>query len=132
MEIPVRLKLAVLLGSVIAVFPGGAQGGESRITVDAGLVSASFSAASASDVFDAIRRATGIEIIAPPSASGKVVTLAVERMPLEAFLRRVLDAVDLGGFVLGSSEPGGALDRVIVFAKGHDVPVAAPTPEPVE
>lgn len=132
MKIPAHIKLAVFLVSLIALFPGAAQAGESRIAVDAGLVSASFSAASASDVFDAIRRVTGIEIVAPPSASGRVVTLAVERMPLEAFLRQVLDAVGLGGFMLGSSEPGGAVDRVIVFEKGHDVLVAAPTRGPAQ
>lgn len=129
MKFPVYAKLAALV-SLVALSSDAVQNAESRITVDAGLVSASFNAASASDVFAAIRTATGIEIVAPPSASGTVITLVVEPMPLDAFLLRVLDALDLGGFLLGSSTPGGEVDRVLVFEKGHAAP--APTPDPAQ
>jgi hypothetical protein len=52
MKIAVHVKLAALV-SLAALLSGAAQNAELRVIVDGGLISASFTAASASDVFAA-------------------------------------------------------------------------------
>jgi hypothetical protein len=73
---------------------------EPSVALQAGLVSARFTATPAALVSDVIRRATAVEIVIPSSALARPVTLTVERVPLEDFLRRLLVALDLGGFAL--------------------------------
>src|SRR3989338_7484704 len=64
-----------------------------------------------------------------PSAREKTLTLAVEQVPFEVFLRRMHEALDLGGFALAYG-PGGAPDRLFVAEKGRGAGMAAPAAPP--
>jgi len=121
---------ASLLLALLTVTPAAGVAGEARVRLDGGLVSATFEATRAADAVQAIRRATGVELALPPSARTATLTLAVTRVPVEAFLKRALEALDLGGFALVYA-PGGAADRLIVVdrARGRE---AAPAPAPAE
>lgn len=86
-----------------------------------GLVTATFDATPGPEALDVIRRVTGVELVLPPSVEPKPLTLVVDRVPLEAFLHRVLAALDLAGFALVYA-PDGAADRLIAVPSGHERP----------
>ena len=52
-----------------------------------GLVSASFEAVRVPEALEAVRRASGVEIVVPVSVQDKKLTLAVERAGFEQFVR---------------------------------------------
>ncbi|HEV8308086.1 MAG TPA: hypothetical protein VGW35_10505 [Methylomirabilota bacterium] len=106
----------LLIVMALAVSSRG-MAGAARVRVEGGLVSASFEAVPAPEALDAIRRATGVELVLPPAIRGKTLTFSAEQLPLEPFLRRVLDALDLGGFAL-VYEPNGDAGRLIVVGRG--------------
>jgi hypothetical protein len=124
--------LAVWLACLISALPVASAAGEARVDVRDDRISASFEEAEASEALAAIREATGVEIVLPPSAAGKTVTLAVQSLPFERFLQRLLDALELGGYML-VFEPGTTAPRVIMVDRGsRSVPAAvAPVPSPV-
>lgn len=107
--------LVVLLAAAAAV------AGPARMAVQDGLVSATFDATPAPEALDVIRRATGVELVLPPAVEPKPLTLVVDQVPLEAFLRRVLAALDLAGFALVYA-PDGSADRLIAVPPGHGRP----------
>ncbi|MBI4590540.1 MAG: hypothetical protein HY725_17050 [Candidatus Rokubacteria bacterium] len=112
---------------MFALIPAVGVAGQTLVRFEDGLVSAAFQAAPAPQALEAIRQAVGLEVVLPPLAREKTLTLVVERAPLEAFLRRVLEALDLGGFALVYA-PEGALDRLYVVDKGRGAEVPAPGP----
>ncbi len=120
---PALLAVALLGGQL-------ALAGEARVTMEQGLVSATFDAVPTPQALEAVRRATGVEIVVPGSVQEKTLTLTVERLPFEPFLRRLLEGLDLGGFAL-VYEPNGAAQRVIVVdrAKGGEA-ATVPSPRP--
>jgi hypothetical protein len=109
----------------LCLSPAVALAGEARVRFQDGLVSVVFDATPAPEAFEAIQRATGVEVLVPPSARGKTLTLAVEQVSFEVFLRRLHEALDLGGFALEYG-PGGAPDRLFVAEKGAAPAMAAP------
>ena len=117
--------IGALLLVLSAVIPAVALAGEARVRVQDGLVSAVFDATAAPEAFEAVRRATGVAVLVPPSAREKTLTLAVEQVPFEVFLRRLHEALDLGGFALEYG-PDGAPDRLFVAEKGRGAEMAVP------
>jgi hypothetical protein len=115
---PILIILA--LGSVVSA-------GEARVEVERGLVSASFDAVPVREALEAVRRGSGVEIVAPASVQDRTLTMTVEREPFEEFLRRLLHRLELGGFAL-VYESGGAAQRVIVVDRARG---GAAAPEPV-
>ncbi len=109
----------------LAVLPTAAYAGAASVHFQGGLVSATFDATPAPEALDALRRATGMEVVLPPSAQRQTLTLGVEQAPFEQFLQRVLAALDLGGFALVYA-PGGGADRLIVVDKGRGAEAPAP------
>ncbi len=103
----------VLLVVVLAGLPGTGLAGEARVGVYEGLVSATFEATLASEALAAIGRATGMEVVVPPSVQGRALTLTVESVSLEWLLERVVAALDLGGFAL-VYKPDGRAGRLLV------------------
>src|SRR5262245_53094140 len=100
-----------------------------------GLISADFDATPLPEALEAIQRATGVEIVVPVAVESRTLTLTVARASFEQFVRRVLDALELGGFAL-VYEPNGAAQRVIVVDRARGgvpdtAPSAVPTPPPV-
>lgn len=93
-------------------------GAGADVRYEQGLVSASFDGVPVPDALVALQTATGLEIVLPPAALGKAVTLAVEEMPLEAFLRRLLAALDLDGYLL-VYDSGRGTGRVLVVERGR-------------
>lgn len=102
-----------LLVAMVAAFPATGLAGEARVRVHEGLVSATFEAALASEALAAIGRATGVEVMVPPSVQGRALTLTVESVSVERFLGRVLAALGLAGFAL-VYEPDGRVGRLLV------------------
>ncbi len=115
--------VAVLaLALLSAVTTVTALAGEARVRVQDGRVSATFDATPAADALDAVRRATGVDVVVPPSISEKTLTLVVGPAPLDPFLRRVLDALGLGGFALVYASSGAA-ERVLMVEKADETGV---------
>jgi len=108
----------VLTVAVLSAAPDSALAGEARVSFHEGLVTATFDTVPAAEALAAIRRATGVEVVVPVSVQGKTLTLTVTQLPFERFLRRVLEALDLGGFAL-VYEPGGAAGRLIVVDRAR-------------
>jgi len=124
-RIMLKVVGGLLAGAMLALVPVGAVAGEARIRVQQSLVSATFDAVPATAALDAIRRATGVELMVPPSLHGRTVTLGVQRLPLEAFFQRVAQALNVGGFAL-VYEPGGKPGRLIVVdRRGASSPLPA-------
>jgi hypothetical protein len=121
--------LAAWLACLIAALPVASAGAEARVDVRDDRISATFEESPTPEVLAAIRQATGVEIVLPPSASARTVTLAVESVPFERFLQRLLDALELGGYML-VFEPGATAPRVIMVDRGSRVPPPVPAPVP--
>ena len=134
-------------GAVVAGFAAlgfvaagpGTVAGEPRIRVADGLVSATLEAVPVGEAVEALRRVAGVDIVLPASVQGKSVTLSVEQLPLERFLRRLLEVLGVGGYAL-VYEASGEMRRLIVVESGRSAPppepatglgLAAPTTEPV-
>jgi hypothetical protein len=100
-----------------------------QVQVDAGRISAVFEDAPVPDALAAIRRAGGPEIVLPADSLSKTLTLAVERAPLEEFMRRLLRALDLGGFAL-VYESDGAAGRVVLVDRSRGLPPPEPPADP--
>lgn len=81
------------------LFPPPALTGAGRaaITLEGGLVSARFDATAVPEALEEIRRATGLEVVVPPSVTQETLTLSAQAVPLERFVRRVMDVSGLGG-----------------------------------
>jgi hypothetical protein len=123
----IRLVASASILVVIAL-ASVAAAGDARVEVEQGLVSASFDAVPVREALEAVRRASGVEIVVPASVQDQTLTMTVERQPFEQFVRRLLDGLDLGGFAL-VYESGGAAQRVIVVDRARGG-VAAPEPAP--
>lgn len=109
---------AALIVAVLGVIAAVALAGEAGVQVRDGLVAATFEATPVPDALEAIRRATGVAVVLPPSVSDKALTLTVQPAPFELFLRRVLEALGLGGYALVYA-PGGTAERLIVVEKAQ-------------
>jgi hypothetical protein len=114
---PALIVVGLLVGSVAA-------GSGARVAMHEGVVTAHFEATPVPEALDAVQRATGVEIVLPASVRDKSLTLAVERVPFEQFVRRVLDGLELGGFAL-VYEANGAAQRVIVVDRARGGPTDA-------
>jgi hypothetical protein len=124
------LLLFLLALTLVPVRPAVAADAQVRMEGDA--VFAAFDGVPAPQALEAVRRATGVEIVVPPAAvQGKTVTMTADGMPFEQFVRRLLESLDLGGYAL-VFEPGGTARRIIVVERGHGgpPPPAAPPAEP--
>jgi hypothetical protein len=122
---PAVLFLALLL--VPAAAPAA-----TRIESQGGQVTAELDGSPVPEVVSAMRRATGVDLVLPASTEGKTVTFSVSRVPIEGFVRRLLQALDLGGFAL-VYESSGAATRIIVVDRGRPGPpptAAVPAPPP--
>lgn len=108
-----RQQAIGLLVLALSLCPALALAGEARVRFQDGLLSAVFDATPGAEAFEAIRRATGVEIVVPESVGRKTLTLSLQPAPFEQFVRTLLQALDLGGFAL-VYERGGAADRLIV------------------
>ena len=110
-----------------------ALGAGARVAMQDGVVTAQFEATPVPEALNAVKRATGVEIVLPASVLNKSLTLTVERVPFEQFVRQVLDRLELGGFAL-VYEATGAAQRVIVVDRARGGPSnlgsAAPAAEP--
>lgn len=120
-------KVIALAVSVVVLLASSALAREPSLTLEHGLVSARFDTTPASEVVDVVRRATGMRIQLPASASSTRVTLTVDRIPLEQFLRRLVDRLDLGGFAL-VYEPDGTPTHVVAADKGREASLPAAPP----
>jgi len=114
-------RLLRVLPLLLALTAPPAFAGTVRVEAQGNLVTATLDAAPVAEVVEATRKATGVEVVLPASTQGKVVTLAVEQVPLEQFVRRLLQALDLGGFVL-VYESTGVANRLIVVDRGRPGP----------
>ncbi len=125
-----RLARGWLCKLTAALLAWAACGGWSEATppvvVEAGRVSATFRGTPAREALEAVRAATGMEVVLPDTVHETPLTLSVERLPLERFLQRVVEALDLGGFALVYQSIGAA-ERVIVVERAGR---AAPVPRP--
>ena len=134
----IRIRALIGSGLVVVTLAVGfldADGG-GRVQVRDGLVSADFEGTPLPEALDLIQRETGVEIVVPASVRGKTLTLAVQQASFEQFVRRVLAALELGGFAV-VYEASGAAQRVIVVDRAQggtietEVPGTAPQPAPV-
>jgi hypothetical protein len=123
---PLVLVVA-LLGSGLA--PPALAGVQVR--VNDGRITAVLEDAPVPEALAAIQRAGGPEIVLPDAARGRSLTLTVEQVRLEEFVRRLLLALDLGGFAL-VYEPDGAAGRVVVVDRGGPAPPPAAAEPPAE
>jgi type II secretory pathway component GspD/PulD (secretin) len=125
-----RVPVAILGAALSTVAAAGA-----RVEVEDGRIGAIFEDASVPAALDAIRKASGLEIVLPASVMSKRLTVTVERLPPEQFLRRLLHALDLGGFALVYKDDG-SVTRVIVVDRSSTPPAqeapAGPTVAPTE
>lgn len=65
---------------LLSLLPAGATADAARVQVQAqGLVSATFDATPVREALDALRRATGVEVVVPAAFSEKTVALAIGR-----------------------------------------------------
>jgi len=126
----IRVSRLFIVG-IVAMMPAATLAGEALVKVQDGLVSATFDATPRANALDAIRRATGVELIVPPPVREKALTLAVEPAPFERFLEHVLQALELGGVALVYA-PDGRADRLIVVHRGQEsnVPTAVSATKP--
>lgn len=107
---------------IVATLALGALAADgARVEMHQGLVSAHFEAVPVPQALDAVRAATGVEIVVPGSVKDKSLTLTVERAPFEQFVRRILDGLELGGFAV-VYEATGAAQRVIVVDRAQPGP----------
>jgi type II secretory pathway component GspD/PulD (secretin) len=123
-----RTLLSILVASLFSLAAAGA-----RVDVTDGRIGAAFEDAAVPEALSAIRLATGFEIVVPAVAQSKRLTLTSEPLPPEQFLRRLLQALDLGGFAL-VYEGDGSARRVIVVDRSSAPPQEAParSAEPTE
>jgi len=123
-------RTGTLLLALLVLMPPSGFAGEARVQLVDGLVSATFEATRAADALEAIRGATGTQVVLLASVQTKTLTLSVKEVPFEPFLKRVLDALDLGGFAL-VYDPHGTADRLIVVdrARGDEDVTTLGTPE---
>lgn len=135
-----RAIVSLLIVLTLAVGAAPAVPAAARVEVQGDLVSATFDDTPAPEALDAVRLATGVEVVVPASLGSKTVTLAVERLPFEQFVRRLLQGLGLGGFAL-IYESDGAARRLIVVdqprggapaADSQPGPQAGPTSQPAE
>lgn len=114
----------LLMLALVALLPGGALpawAGPARVEARNDLITATFDATPVPEALDAIREATRVEIVVPAATREKTLTLTAVELRFEAFVRRVLHALDLGGFAL-VYEPNGAASRVIVVDRARGGP----------
>src|SRR5262249_28156470 len=71
----------------LALSPRAAPAGEAHVRLEDGWVSATFVAAPFEQAFAEILRATGVEIVMPPSVRGGSLTLHADRESLDRFLQ---------------------------------------------
>jgi hypothetical protein len=108
----------------VAAWPGPTAG-QPRIRVTEGLVSATLESVPVGEAVAALRRTTGVDVVLPASVGGKTVTLSAEQLPMERFVRRLLEALGLTGYAL-VYEASGEMRRLIVVESTR--PSAAPEP----
>jgi hypothetical protein len=118
----------LIAGAVMLAAPTIAR---ATVQVEGELVSASFEATPVPAAVEAIRRATGVDLVLPGPSRAKTVTLQVERVPFEQFLRRFLQTLELGGYAV-IYEATGVARRVIVVERGSDAPAASAASAPAE
>src|SRR5262245_44371451 len=117
---------------VVAVLLAAPPMAGATVQVDGEFVSATFEATPVPAAVESIRRATGVDIVVPAATRDKTVSLHVERLPFEQFLRRFLQTLELGGYAL-VFESSGVARRVIVVDRGSDAPPASnAAPRPTE
>ena len=109
---------------LVAAWPGPAAG-QPRIQVTGGLVSATLESVPVGEAVGALRRATGVDVVLPASVEGKTVTLSAEQLPLERFVRRLLEVLGLSGYALVYEATGEIRRLIVVESTG-----SAPPPEP--
>jgi len=97
-----------------------ALAGEARIEVADGLVSARFDAVPVAEAIAAIHRAAGLEVVLPASVRDRTVSVTADRLPLEGFIRRLLEVLDVGGYALVYDADGQR--RLIVVESGRGTP----------
>jgi hypothetical protein len=107
---------------LVAAGPGAAAG-QPRIQVTEGLVSATLEGVPVGDAVAALRRVAGVDVVLPASVQGKSVTLSVAQLPLERFVRRLLEALGVGGYAL-VYEATGEMRRLIVVESSGAAPAA--------
>jgi hypothetical protein len=122
------LRASNLIVLVVPLLPAVGAAAEARVIFRDALVTAKFEAAALGAAFQAIRSATGVEIVVPPSIQSNSLTLSVHQIPLESFLQRLVGTLNLGGFALVYDRDGGA-SRIIIADIGrteHTAPGAPP------
>lgn len=117
--------VAQLTAALLLVIPAALAAGGATVTVHDGRVSAAFDRTPAREAAEAIRHATGLEVVLPPSTWDTAVTLRVEGATVEQLLQRLLDALDLGGFAL-VYDPG-ERGRVLAVDRGREGAAPVPT-----
>jgi micrococcal nuclease len=91
-----------------------------RVTAhDGRLVSAAFNATPALEALRAIERTIGIPVNAPASLETQTLTLDVQPLPVEPFLRRVVRALNVGGMAVVYG-PAGEVTEVILVQPGRE------------
>jgi hypothetical protein len=103
--------------------------GQARIEVVDGRVTARLVAVPVAAAVAAIQQSTGLEVVLPATTQGKKVTLDVEDLPLERFIRRLLDQLEVGGYAL-VYESGGQSRRLLVVESAQVTPPSAPGTAP--
>jgi hypothetical protein len=114
--------------ALFAILPAAALADEARVRVQDGLVWARFDSTPGIDAINAIKRATAIDVVIPATSMRQTLTLRADAMPVELFVRRVLQSLDVGGFALVYNA-GAAVEQVFVAAKGYDSPAQSSLPE---
>ena len=126
---PLGRRAGIVIVLLLVLIAAVARAEEPRVIFQDGLVTATFDAVAAPRALEAIRSATGVEIVVLRAIEQQTLTLTAEQVPFERFIQRVLDALELGGFALVYEHDGGA-SRVIIGDRGHS-DGAAPASEPL-
>jgi hypothetical protein len=131
------MAVSLRRGAVVAVLAAlgsvgtgsGAGAGEPRIQVTQGLVSASLEGVPVGEAVGALRRVAGVDVVLPASVQDRTVTLSLEQVPLERFVRRLLEVLGVGGYAL-VYEASGQMRRLIVVESGRSGPAPQPASDP--
>jgi hypothetical protein len=102
------------------------------LTIHEGLLSIRATEASLPEILDTIGRRMHIEVVMQLPADQKI-TLAFDRLPLDAALKRLGRYVSIAAITQWGAEKGqGAITQITVFPKGAGSVRSSPTPEQEE
>jgi hypothetical protein len=119
--LPFLLPLLLMIGLALPLALAPPVLGQPRVQVVNGLVTARLVAVPVAEAVAAIKQSTGLEVVLPATTQGKTVTVDVEDLPFERFIRRLLDQLDVGGYAL-VYESGGESRRLLVVESARATP----------